>query len=402
MDFTLGVDLEAASSSAANKHPSKIDIKNSPELWGAHNTIKLWKALSPWFESILSEEEKYTLIDIPASYPYAYCSGKQPKERAFGCSFGITAAVNSLRRDVVIKILQHGFPELVIFKKLALEPTRSHPLNYTIPILDILEYDENYSFAVMPRWGDISPVFTIGFDCLATGFKLMKDMLKALSFLHQNLIAHRDIHPHNILINYQYSRDFPNSPPFFSKDRKETRFALCDFGISVMFSPDVPPSERMCPVEQSEWGIFEYHPPDVCEGQVVYDPFPYDVACLGGVFCQLVGNMTPNVPTLAPFLDHLITPDIADRYTAAQALDAFIELKGSLNPYFLSSTPPPPPMTLGDAWQDYDRWKGLPDDFVKKYTPVRPKRKIQYVVEVDGKSSIFVDSKLCCGRADTP
>lgn len=65
--------------------------------------------------------------------------------------FGITAAVNSLRRDVVIKILQHGFPELAIFKKLALEPTRSHPLNYTIPILDILEYDENYSFAVMPR-----------------------------------------------------------------------------------------------------------------------------------------------------------------------------------------------------------------------------------------------------------
>lgn len=52
MDFTLGVDLEAASSSAANKHPSKIDIKNSPELWGAHNTIKLWKALSPWFESV--------------------------------------------------------------------------------------------------------------------------------------------------------------------------------------------------------------------------------------------------------------------------------------------------------------------------------------------------------------
>lgn len=56
-----------------------------------------------------------------------------------------------------------------------------------------------------------------------------------------------------------------------------------------MFSPDIPAAQLVCPAEQSEWGNFEYHPPDVADGQLVYNPFSYDVACLGGVLCQLVG-----------------------------------------------------------------------------------------------------------------
>lgn len=70
---------------------------------------------------------------------------------------------------------------------------------------------------------------------------------------------------------------------------KQTKFVLCDFGLSVMFPPDTPPSARVCPAEESTWGTFEYHPPDVANGEAVYDPFAYDVACMGGVLCHVIG-----------------------------------------------------------------------------------------------------------------
>lgn len=56
-----------------------------------------------------------------------------------------------------------------------------------------------------------------------------------------------------------------------------------------MFSLETPPSERVRPEEESEIGSHQYHPEDVSRDQVVYDPFSYDVACLGGVLCELVG-----------------------------------------------------------------------------------------------------------------
>lgn len=94
--------------------------------------------------------------------------------------------------------------------------------------------------------------------------------------------------------------------------------------------------------------------------------------------------MTPLVPVLAPFLDRLVTPDIATRYSATQALDAFLEMRSSLDPVFLSSTVPPP-LPPHDSrfyfrrWLDHDRWAGLPSDFVKKhaslYELVRPTKR---------------------------
>lgn len=93
--------------------------------------------------------------------------------------------------------------------------------------------------------------------------------------------------------------------------------------------------------------------------------------------------MTPLVPPLAPFLDRLVTPDIKTRYTAVQALEAFLELKNNIDPAFLSSTIPPPPPRSGDIfvfcrWQEYDRWAGLPPDFIQKHAAmhelVRPKK----------------------------
>lgn len=108
--------------------------------------------------------------------------------------------------------------------------------------------------------------------------------------------------------------------------------------------------------------------------------------------------MTSLVPPLAPFLDRLITPDISTRYSADQALQAFVTLKRDMDPRFLSSTPAPPPLEWGKAWQDHDRWAGLPVDFIRRHMalhkPVRPKKKVQYVRDGEIVASEFVDCSI--------
>ena len=90
------------------------------------------------------------------------------------------------------------------------------------------------------------------------------------------------------------------------------------------------------------------------------------------------------VPPLAPFLDNMITHDISARYTAREALDAFVHLKDSISPECLF-TPTPRPI-LGPLaikfipWHAHDRWAGLPPEFMaqerEKKPPVRSKRKL--------------------------
>ncbi|KAK7684499.1 hypothetical protein QCA50_012446 [Cerrena zonata] len=94
-------------------------------------------------------------------------------------------------------------------------------------------------------------------------------------------------------------------------------------GISIRFVPETTPEERLCPSEESGYGTSEYHPEDGCNGEKFFDPFAFDVACLGGVFCELIG--------LAPLLDRMIAPDISARYTAREALDALVKVLSELD-----------------------------------------------------------------------
>ncbi|CAL1698376.1 unnamed protein product [Somion occarium] len=330
-----------------------------------------------------SDFTPYTLSKDPVMYPFAYASDRRLQGRLIQLlKPTLFLGINDSQRDIVIKLLFNNSEEqeAAILKRLMSEPLRSDPLNTVVPILDLLSYNERYSFVVMPRWGSAYSLHTRGFDCLGTAFEFTLCVLKALTFLHKNLIAHRDIKLDNVLINCynteQYDFDYR---PFFRSQR--TRFVLCDFGESIMFPPDTPPSARLCPASESDIGTCRYHPPDATNGAEMYDPFAFDVACLGGLLCEVIGYMTPLAPLLAPFLDRMITLDLTTRYTAAEALQAFIELMKNYSTDHLATPAPDPPERGFFVWQAHDRWTGLPEDFVREHTrnhtPVKPKRKIQ-------------------------
>lgn len=167
-------------------HP--IDLDN-PELWESFDSfLAVWDALHTWFEKngyILyprdptcsyvaqpCESEVYRVFN-QATHPFAPTLRGDERYRTFNATVrkwciqpsyrllinvdtlqvGLWAAVDKHQHDVVIKLVQNDSSELMVAKKLSTEPMKSDPNNFTIPILDILKYDQGYSFIVMPRYG---------------------------------------------------------------------------------------------------------------------------------------------------------------------------------------------------------------------------------------------------------
>jgi len=78
---------------------------------------------------------------------------------------------------------------------------------------------------------------------------------------------------------------------------------------------------------------------------------------------------------LAPLLDKMVTWNIKERFTASEALGFFEDMYPQLTLQQLESRPPPDfDETRGYTncrWTVYDRWKGLPEDFVRQWSSFR-------------------------------
>lgn len=111
----------------------------------------------------------------------------------------------------------------------------------------------------------------------------MSELLKRESLFMQDLTFR------NILVNYN---GFASQIPPMSLDPTDSwkpRFALCDFDLAVIFPPNVPLSERVLPSDEANYGTVRFHPPDGTNGEATYDPFAFDVACMGGILCEAIG-----------------------------------------------------------------------------------------------------------------
>ena len=69
----------------------------------------------------------------------------------------------------------------------------------------------------------------------------------------------------------------------------------------------------------------------------------------------------------APLMDQMTTRNISRRFTASQALEFLEGFASGLTREQLQS-PAPPEVTVGRARYDgFDRWKGLPEKFIKDW-----------------------------------
>ncbi|KAH8092613.1 kinase-like domain-containing protein [Cristinia sonorae] len=311
-------------------------------------------------------------------YPYAY-HGEHRDDNdevvltAEDTSGRILYAQDVDGRHVVFKLAQTDTDEVRIARminSLDLEVIRS---NCILPVLDILEIDERFSFIVMPRWSDTN------LDRLCSDDKdilrLIHGLLKALVFLHQRRIVHRDIKIGNTLVNYFTGSPAPvvfPLPPLVEGHTHILEHAIMDFNISFI----APPTADVRTYRRSyrlAWAGTPPQPNDIWQGEFEYNPFAFDVGCMGVMFCDYFQAFCPHIPILAPLLDRMTTRDVEKRCTAEEALAFFEELIGQYPAtgwrYPLSQRTGM--VAHGVSYDEYDRWKDLPADFVTRWSHFR-------------------------------
>ena len=102
-------------------------------------------------------------------------------------------------------------------------------------------------------------------------FKIFSQIIKAIKFLHNNKIIHRDIKLENFLIK----KDINNNKEIIK---------LCDFGWSVQLTDEMPKRVTTC-------GTYEYMSPEL----INEEPYDYciDIWALGVLLYELLHGRTP-------------------------------------------------------------------------------------------------------------
>ncbi|KAK0501649.1 hypothetical protein EDD18DRAFT_1246909, partial [Armillaria luteobubalina] len=312
--------------------------------------LQWWHSWAPWFvgrgyhlhKLVYETEGEYTELTLsllPAMQfreqdtdpsPYAYIEGDVYPQGAlvepeklkptFPDSARVFFAQDAEGRLVAIKIVNKDTNHDRITRFLLQEGQEKLIENCVLPILDILDVESESYFAVMPRW-DIVPIY--GFRTLGVVVAYMHCMLKSLCFLHSKNIIHRDIKYPNTVMNYCcgfYGR-YPNTLKYTTLQAQGLiKYATIDFDFAIMFPPGALPSQCRLPYRDSWAGTDYFHIYDTHQGEHDYDPFAFDVALLGYLFCRRFQHLTPYEPMFALMLDKMVTRTVSNRFTASEAL----------------------------------------------------------------------------------
>ncbi|KAJ3537256.1 hypothetical protein NMY22_g5662 [Coprinellus aureogranulatus] len=196
---------------------------------------------------------------------------------------------------------------------------------------------------------------------------IFHSMLKALNFLHSHNIAHMDIAEKNMLVD-QCSFDWDHDA-FRNELRSsgQLSYAMIDFDISIAFTSTTgghgsrPKSDR---ASNGSWS----QPEDARHGEEEFDPFAFDVECMGILFCKKLQAFTADIPFLAPLLDGMTAVQVSRRFTAAEALrffETYIEDVPSEALYR-----PFKSIRTKDI-DKYDRWSAIPVELARKWAAYR-------------------------------
>ncbi|KAH9480223.1 hypothetical protein JR316_0006821 [Psilocybe cubensis] len=278
------------------------DIVERAAFWDAPSTVQ-------WFRDqgyILYQRGEPEVDDLPspytfpphsptqasiADYPYPHydlshtlCS-REPKGK-------VVFALNSLNQHVAIKLVKADTDELTILQFLKMLDLNVLRDNCVIPVLDILPI-EGFSFVVMPRFfnqmgdrralpksRDITRAANLDSLSNQSMYHMAQEtnFLKAVNFLHEHNITHRDIKLSNFLVNHCVHDDYTIESTHRKELRSQNRllYAIFDFDHSIKLPPGVDRSQFRLPYKKS-WGTFNVVN-DTAQGEPDFNPFVFDVA----------------------------------------------------------------------------------------------------------------------------
>ncbi|OBZ76396.1 Cyclin-dependent kinase 2 [Grifola frondosa] len=314
----------------------------------AFDAQRFWMAYRPWLMKC-----GYTLFDlgsvwengtpfwippstaVSASVPYALYHREEDAPPATWHIMSVQARFaygqDSRGRNIAIKVIKSESEEEHIYNNLLKCPellcTKTFP--NVLPPLRVLRISHQLSFVVMPMWGDRLLLGDI--KTVKEVMDFITDLLQGLMFLHKQRIAHRDIAECNVMVNYVSAIPFRNDDalgPLLERHRSssQARYCLFDYNLSIQFPLGMPIENYRSPSTEAFRGWDCYHPRDVYQGEFEYNPFAFDVGCLGNLFMIRFADAIPTINMLAPLFDRMTTHVISQRFTAAQAYEFCTEI----------------------------------------------------------------------------
>ncbi len=180
----------------------------------------------------------------------------------------------SLNRPVALKMLLHSrFSEEVFVKRFHLEAEAAAHLDHPniVPIYEIGEHEGQHYFSMKLVEG-LSLERELAGSPLAPrrAVQLVATMARAVHYAHQHGVLHRDLKPHNIVLDAQ---DQPN---------------LTDFGLAKLVEQDTGLT-----LSQSVMGSPAYMAPEQAAGKTKRLTTAADVYSLGAVLFALVTGKPP-------------------------------------------------------------------------------------------------------------
>ncbi|KAI0363264.1 hypothetical protein BV20DRAFT_1031616 [Pilatotrama ljubarskyi] len=271
------------------------------------------------------------LCTAPSPYPYAtrYAQeGGASDSRRLPAKIACGQDVQG--RDVIIKLVDKGTMEHQIYEYLSgCEALyNSDTPMCVLPPTAILSSPYKFTFVAMPMWGyklSIQQFSTIG-----QVFTFIRCALTGLAFLHEHRIAHRDIHESNMLVNWYCGDDKLDHCSHLLEEHRRSQaaiYALFDYDLALQLPPETDLRNCRRPSEEAFTGKAMYQPADIYQGEWYYNPYAFDVACLGNMFLYHFIEAIPIAPLLAPLFGKMTTHIIGDRFTAAEALDFFRDIE---------------------------------------------------------------------------
>ncbi|KAI0630184.1 hypothetical protein C8Q77DRAFT_1233130 [Trametes polyzona] len=245
-------------------------------------------------------------------------------------------AQDRFHRDIVIKITPYGSEEHCAYQRL----------------LDC-------------TWGDVGNMDE--FKTVAQGIQFMRCLLQDI--IDANMLV--SCYEPDAVYNYEAAQKTLNHYRSVT-DPWDVHYCLFDFDICHIFPLDAPLQSCRRPANEAWDGAPSYHPDDVWRAEHDYDPFAYDVACLGYFLVEWFGmqSMVSVIPLLAPLFDKMNTHIAANRFTASEAAQ-FLEDVVAQTPQSVLDAP----MTMeqqGARAGDPDLyWSETPPEFRAQWSSFR-------------------------------
>ncbi|KAJ3834008.1 hypothetical protein F5878DRAFT_569067 [Lentinula raphanica] len=325
--------------------------KRSLDSWrtaGASPTsrVELWSPYRQFFQN-----HGYTLWNVPADNDYDHEPPNDNPRAPDGFSHENEYSANAPRlcctasplhfparttdnRDVMIALLSDTVVDnncVKVLRTIATGKNAGIDRNHALPLLHELRYD-NLIFGVFPLVSDsFIPTWFVN---IAHALETMSQIMEGVAFLHDHLVAHRDL----FISNFLNSRRYGFWEPGHENDFLRPRYYIIDFEMAVQYSLDSDPATRTVSGPPIPWEIYKRPPPPEMKLDMPYCPFKADVWQVGKAFLQCVIHIEHDIPDVLKLFRRMSADNTEDRPSAREAVTQLNKIRDGLPQKILHAT----------------------------------------------------------------